>query len=83
MSAGTKIDLEKPLAVSVMKARELLGVSNNTIWDLIKSKRVRSYTLGKGKTPKRFVVYASLVQLMTEAQGGRRRGRPPKQQPPA
>jgi excisionase family DNA binding protein len=53
----------KPLAVSVKTACNLVGVGNTTMWALIKSRRVKTISIGR----RRLVIYASLVSLMSEA----------------
>ena len=53
----------KPLAVSVKTACKLVGVGNTTMWALIKSRRVKTISIGR----RRLVIYASLESLMSEA----------------
>jgi hypothetical protein len=52
----------KPLSVPVKTARELLGIGNTKMWELIKEQRVQTITLGR----RRLVVYASLEKLIAE-----------------
>jgi hypothetical protein len=70
---------EKPLTVTVARAREKSGLGNTTIWALIKSGKLESICVGR----RRLIVYASLERLLSPALSDpspqpRRRGRPPK-----
>ncbi len=53
-----------PLAVSVKKACQLVGVGNTTMWVLIKTGRVKTVRIGR----RRLVIYASLESLIAEAE---------------
>jgi excisionase family DNA binding protein len=50
----------KPLAVSVRKACEIIGVGNTTMWGLIKSGRVKTTSIGR----RRLVIYSTLEALV-------------------
>ena len=50
----------KPLAVTVNKARELLGIGQTTMWALIAEKRVATFNIGR----RRLVVFESLEKLL-------------------
>ncbi|MBV9825861.1 MAG: helix-turn-helix domain-containing protein [Alphaproteobacteria bacterium] len=50
----------KPLTVPVKKACEIVGVGNTTMYDLIKSGRVKTSTIGR----RRLVLYSSLEELV-------------------
>ena len=54
----------KPLAVPVRTACKLIGVSNTTMWALIKTGRVKSVNIGR----RRLVIY-SFVGIITGAWG--------------
>jgi hypothetical protein len=56
----------KPLAVSVKTARQLLGIGNTKMWELIKDGRVQTVPLGR----KRLVIYKSLENLIETSQAG-------------
>jgi hypothetical protein len=55
-------DLDKPLTVSVKRARELIDVSHTTIWKLISEKRLDTIRLGT----KRLVIFRSIERLIDE-----------------
>lgn len=50
----------KPLTVSVKTARQLLGIGNSKMWELIAEGRVETICLGR----KRLVLYHSLEMLV-------------------
>ena len=56
----------KPLAVPVRTACKLIGVSNTTMWALIKTGRVKSVNIGR----RRLVICASLESLLAPGAGG-------------
>jgi len=50
----------KPLAVTVGKARELLGIGGTMMWALIAEERVATFKIGR----RRLVVFESLEKLL-------------------
>jgi hypothetical protein len=50
----------KPLAVTVGNARELLGIGETKMWELIAQKRVATFNIGR----RRLVVFESLEKLL-------------------
>ena len=53
-------ELIKPLAVPVKTARWLLGIGNTKMWELIKTNRVETISIGR----RRLVIFASLEKLL-------------------
>ncbi len=62
LSVADEAQSQKPLCVSIRKARELLDVGNTTIWKLVKDGRLRTISIGR----KRLVIYASLELLLEQ-----------------
>jgi excisionase family DNA binding protein len=52
---------ERPLAVTVKKACELIGVGNTTMYQLIRDGRVKTTTIGR----RRLVIYSSLEDVIS------------------
>ena len=52
----------KPLAVTVKKACELIGVGNTTMYELIRAGRVKTMTIGR----RRLIIYSSLEELVSD-----------------
>ena len=50
----------KPLAVTVKKACDLIGVGNTTMYALIRDGRVKTKTIGR----RRLIIYSSLEELV-------------------
>jgi hypothetical protein len=59
---ANQLDL-KPLAVPVKRARSLLGIGNTKMWELIKTNRVATISIGR----RRLVVFASLEALIAQS----------------
>jgi hypothetical protein len=53
---------ERPLTVSVKRARELLDISHTTAWKLIGEKRLDTIQLGT----KRLVIFSSIERLIDD-----------------
>jgi hypothetical protein len=56
---------ERPLTVSVKRAREMLDISHTTVWKLISEKKLDTVQLGT----KRLVIFASLERLIDGLRG--------------
>ena len=56
---------QKPLAVSVARACELMSIGPTSMWAMIKSGRVATISIGR----RRLVIYASLEKLITQNSG--------------
>ena len=52
---------EKPLTVTVARARKISGLGNTTIWALIKSGKLESVRVHR----RRLIVYRSLEKLLS------------------
>lgn len=69
---------DRPLTVSVERARQLSGLGNTTLWLLIKKGRLQVVRIG-GRT---LISMSSLERLLAPPAAStpqaRRRGRPPK-----
>jgi hypothetical protein len=50
----------KPLAVTVQRTQELLGIRNTKIWELINNGTLKTISIGK----RRLVLYASIERLV-------------------
>jgi excisionase family DNA binding protein len=61
-ASDSKKQIEKPLTVSIEEACRLIGVGRTTMWQLIKSRRVATVSVGR----RRLVIYASLEALCSE-----------------
>jgi len=51
----------KPLAVTVKKACELIGIGSTTMYQLIRDGRVKTTTIGR----RRLVIYSSLEEAVS------------------
>jgi excisionase family DNA binding protein len=58
-------DIALPLACSVKRAGELLGLSRSTVWNLIKDKQVETVHVGR----KCLVIYSSLQAFIESRRG--------------
>lgn len=60
MQTATTNKTERPLAVSVKRGRELLDISNTTIWALIRDRHLETIKIGR----KRLILFKSLEALL-------------------
>ncbi len=52
---------EKPLTVTIRRTRELTGLGNTKVWELIKQNKLKTVAVGR----RRLVVYSSIEDLLT------------------
>jgi hypothetical protein len=52
---------QKPLTVTVTTARKLSGLGNTKIWELIKTHKLKTVSIGR----RRLIVFASLEHLLS------------------
>lgn len=50
----------KPIAVTVRQARQLSGLGNTKLWELIKQEKLKTVAIGR----RRLVLYSSLERLL-------------------
>jgi hypothetical protein len=52
---------QKPLTVTVTTAQKLSGLGNTKIWELIKTQKLKTVSIGR----RRLIVFASLEHLLS------------------
>lgn len=57
----------RPLTVTVAMARKLSGLGNTTLWQLIKTRKLESVSVGR----RRLIVFDSLQKLLSADRAGR------------
>jgi excisionase family DNA binding protein len=62
--ASSRGESLKPLAVSIRRACELVGLGNTTIWKMIKEGRLQTMSVGR----RRLVIYRSLEALVSASE---------------
>jgi hypothetical protein len=68
MSSTETGNQDRPLTVSVKRARELLDVGHTTIWGLIRDQKLETVSIGR----KRLVIFSSLEGLVTDLRASKK-----------